>query len=568
MRSVRSFVVSLLMFALLFASTGCKKKAREQLHVPKQGLVDAASFPGDAASKQKTVVLGEPDAPGLIFLSSLNGYTEPCGCTEDIVYGGIDRLVGTSHALQQSQQSPLVLISAGDTLFESVEVQDADKAQDTLRIALLASALHKAKLRVMGVGPRDLSRGWGVLDDFARDAELTLVSTNMRPIAPQGDEAISLERAAVIRVGALRVALLNIVLADSNDLREDIVVQDPQESLNQALQQADVAGADLRVLFLHGATEQAAAFASEQQAINIVMTTQNDEQRDSIGTWGHSAQLQLWSQGRELGVLRLVKDTDSDADDDWQQMGELSRDEYDTLTQLIDRLSKQIQELEDRMEEGDRSPMLAKLRIRKAEYQYKIQQAQKEAKEDAKNAGPHYLWNVFALAPTLPQDADIHQERLQYNRALQALNLEVATPPPAAKEGEAHFVGAQSCQGCHTSSHAAWSETAHAHAYASLANKDKAFDLSCIGCHVTGYQQPGGSSLGFTDKLENVQCESCHGPGSEHVQNPTLVNKKAGIQLDVPEATCRGCHTPEHSPQFNDERYRARILVPGHGIRN
>ncbi|MEZ4337621.1 MAG: hypothetical protein R3B82_13465 [Sandaracinaceae bacterium] len=65
------------------------------------------------------------------------------------------------------------------------------------------------------------------------------------------------------------------------------------------------------------------------------------------------------------------------------------------------------------------------------------------------------------------------------------------------------------------------------------------------------------------ESLRNVGCESCHGPGSMHVANPT------GAAVNVrrsPEArTCLRCHTPEHSDRFDFAAYRQMLIVPGHG---
>ena len=44
----------------------------------------------------------------------------------------------------------------------------------------------------------------------------------------------------------------------------------------------------------------------------------------------------------------------------------------------------------------------------------------------------------------------------------------------------------------------------------------KEFNLACISCHTTGWDEPGGASLARNEELRDVQCEVCHGPGSLH----------------------------------------------------
>jgi hypothetical protein len=81
---------------------------------------------------------------------------------------------------------------------------------------------------------------------------------------------------------------------------------------------------------------------------------------------------------------------------------------------------------------------------------------------------------------------------------------------------------------------------------------------------VTGFGQVGGSSLGFTRKLESVQCETCHGPGSLHVAGEGNEDPLA-IRRDTPETVCLGCHTEQHSDTFQYVPYLRDIVGTGHG---
>ena len=53
----------------------------------------------------------------------------------------------------------------------------------------------------------------------------------------------------------------------------------------------------------------------------------------------------------------------------------------------------------------------------------------------------------------------------------------------------------------------------------------------------------------------NVNCEACHGPGSEHSKNIEV--KTLGGRIDA--TTCVRCHDPDNSPQFQFEKYWPRI---------
>ena len=98
-------------------------------------------------------------------------------------------------------------------------------------------------------------------------------------------------------------------------------------------------------------------------------------------------------------------------------------------------------------------------------------------------------------------------------------------------------------------------------------SQDRQFDLDCIGCHLLGYGQPGGvCRLDQVGAMAGVQCESCHGMGSEHAESAgatAMPNAKPGYD------TCFSCHDPKNDTGFNREKYVSfylpAILGPGHG---
>ena len=57
-----------------------------------------------------------------------------------------------------------------------------------------------------------------------------------------------------------------------------------------------------------------------------------------------------------------------------------------------------------------------------------------------------------------------------------------------------------------------------------------------------------------------MQCEDCHGAGSDHVRDPP-----GHIQAKVTASMCMRCHEPANSPKFDDAKYRPFIVGPGHG---
>src|SRR5262249_17521895 len=85
---------------------------------------------------------------------------------------------------------------------------------------------------------------------------------------------------------------------------------------------------------------------------------------------------------------------------------------------------------------------------------------------------------------------------------------------------------------------------------------------TCIGCHVTGFQLPGGYPAADSTRnanLMNVTCEACHGPGGKHVA-AAMADKKKMINRAVTGNLCTQCHTPAMSPNFKFEDYIKRAM--------
>ena len=113
-------------------------------------------------------------------------------------------------------------------------------------------------------------------------------------------------------------------------------------------------------------------------------------------------------------------------------------------------------------------------------------------------------------------------------------------------------MGAETCQRCHAEIYERWNETAHARAFESLALQDKWDDPACAVCHTTGFGVADGMNAEETNpQFWNVQCEACHGMGTDH-PGP----EEGGRALrPVTESVCVTCHDEANSPDFDLATY-------------
>jgi ribosomal protein L40E len=118
-------------------------------------------------------------------------------------------------------------------------------------------------------------------------------------------------------------------------------------------------------------------------------------------------------------------------------------------------------------------------------------------------------------------------------------------PVSAEQPEQATFVGEKKCRACHFKEYRSWKKTKHAGAWDSLEEKDRTRE-ACVRCHVTGHGEQGGFvSEERTPRLKGVQCESCHGPGSAHVdaaKDDQPEEKVRPLINKVPQNTCVKCH--------------------------
>jgi 2',3'-cyclic-nucleotide 2'-phosphodiesterase (5'-nucleotidase family) len=140
-------------------------------------------------------------------------------------------------------------------------------------------------------------------------------------------------------------------------------------------------------------------------------------------------------------------------------------------------------------------------------------------------------------------------------RTLVASDDFLAERMASLREPEAEYVGTQACASCHEAESTQWETTRHAHAQATLVTAEKDHDPECQRCHTVGFgYRTGFATPQATPDRWNVGCESCHGPGAAHAASGE------GPYGAVTEATCKGCHNADHSPDFNYATYRPKIV--------
>ena len=174
--------------------------------------------------------------------------------------------------------------------------------------------------------------------------------------------------------------------------------------------------------------------------------------------------------------------------------------------------------------------------------------------------GSHF--DIHLMKPNIPQDKDLLALSSRYREVVRKTDLLVDHPERIGENAVpgvkplATYVGSEQCAQCHAEENHKWHISAHARAFHTLVKKNSDADPSCIACHTVGFGTTSGYRRSYGDeKLVNVGCESCHGPGSEHVKAwqsgkaPTFKFRPLGA------GDCMKCHHGEFSRPFDWDEF-------------
>jgi len=147
-----------------------------------------------------------------------------------------------------------------------------------------------------------------------------------------------------------------------------------------------------------------------------------------------------------------------------------------------------------------------------------------------------------------------------------------------AQPREPVYVGVRVCSECHSGPEAGhqfstWRLTPHAKAFATLSMEESTeiARLSgipeaphtarvCLGCHATAADAEEWERDETFLIEDGIQCETCHGPGSEYMDEEVMRNRELAMErgLKMPSgSTCMVCHGPKgsHEAVLSGEPY-------------
>jgi hypothetical protein len=480
----------------------------------------------DDTSNGKTVHSTRGDKPlfdgwptpavALVLTGQQRGYLEPCGCTEG-QSGGISRRASLIRELKEKKW-PVTAFDLGGTVHRS-------RQQSKIKFETLLEAMNDMGYRGLGIGPHELRLG----PLYLLSKNVSIEDDPEAGVAFLGANVVLLEtpdlgtpiHSRIVTIAGQKIGVTAIIGKSAADEAfpggppQDISLIDAAKSLEPVLEEFEKQQTSLNVLLAYANIDESKELAKKFPAFHIIVSAGGPEDpRKKPQRVGKTLLLTVGQKGKYTGVVGFYPD-------------------------------------------DDETPL-----------RYELVELKKDRFQDDM---------------TMVEHMRFYQDRLKQEEL-------VAAELPIIHDSGAEFVGAKACAECHTRAYAIWKKTPHAHAFEHLKRARKGdpeygitriYDAECLACHVTGWnpQEVLRYETGFVnaefatndaDKLrskllQGQQCESCHGPGSRHIEliedgDIEAAAKMVRVTLkQAEEKTCVKCHDLDNSPNYDFKIYWRKV---------
>ncbi|MDX2053071.1 MAG: multiheme c-type cytochrome [Polyangiaceae bacterium] len=480
-------------------------------------------------------------------LGTLAGAMEPCGCVKSML-GGVDHAAELLRKKQSEVENSL-LLAAGPLFFLNPELNAKSQTQELWKSEVVAKSLRSMKLRAWAPG----------LNDWAGGPEYFKKLTELSGAKPLAANIGQQPPIWMTEVGKTKIGVAGISVPLRNGIGPSgLAVQPPEEALRRALSELNKKGAQVRIALLALPRGDALRLAEKIEGFQLIIVGKpfdegelNDEPVPAV-VIGKTLVVAPQNHLQSLASVDLYVRADSYEFVD--ASGLSLREEFDVEQQRVQALQKMTP---PPSELGQRKQALAEIERRLQEYKRPV----------PPKSGSFFYYQTAKVHEADGSHDNVKADMDAYYRRVNTHNKEAFKDrlPAPALPGQSHYVGVQVCSTCHQEEYAFWRTTRHAGAYTTLSTQNKEFNLDCVGCHVTGYEKPGGATVTHMETLQGVQCETCHGPGSRHVEKPA--GEKLISRSPAQTLCAASCHHPPHvGREWTVGQAWPHIIGKGHGF--
>jgi hypothetical protein len=457
----------------------------------------------------------------IVVSGQMHGYIDPCGCSYP-QYGGLVRRYNFIDSLK-AKGWDVVGIDLGD-----LAPEQGIQAQKLLKFDLTMKSLATMSYRAIGIGELELkqplgealAQTWEKNRPFPRPVSLTIKDPALDQLNLRPYEVVALGNKAP------KLGVISMIGPDMRNQFKQEKFGNNGEELPKALNTFAKEGVEITMLLHHEDPKVAENLQGFQRLIAI------EKARKEMASKCAQVCDDLHQKNKKIPPVHLMMVLT----DEPEPPALMSRPDPKLPTQVIEIGHK-----------GIYVGLIGVYRDRDGSFRFEYQIVKMGPEFETPEAKK-------AAHPVIQ-----HMER--YNLQLKQANMLDRFPrsphfnqvPLPNKEGlRAKYIGSDRCADCHAHAFATWQKTPHGHATETLEKlkhpSNRNWDPECMMCHTTGFKHPGGyndpidlanwppaagqrpdaKALAKHNNgtkpdhvgLRGVGCESCHGPGSEHVKNP------------------------------------------------
>jgi hypothetical protein len=492
--------VSLALLAATLCYVGCSVSAP----APGPGAVASAPKVDQPKSESKydklVSALGKPAAVAVIS-GQLDGYTEPCGCSDD-QEGGLIRRFELVERLRK-ERWPVALFDLGGLIKDPAGARGGPD-QAKIKFDYILKALALLKYDAVALCAEDLKVGVGealgmFLNCFGQSPKIVAANVQVDPVFAKLFQPSVVAAAGPVKIGVTGVIDPDQLMKLKDSEKDSLIpsIKDPGQVLGGVL--ADLESkSDFQVLLVQGPPELAKKLGQAHPGFDIVVATSiyddvlNPEPEPINGdktllvTVGH--------KGKYVGVFGFDPGRSP------------------ALTYKLVALDKSL--------DVDKSPMKTLIQ---ADYRNDLK---------ARGVVESYFQHSF-------------------NGGAPGASFTGAATCKECHPGTYKFWS--------TTDHARAYKSLKGDPKPNVI-----YDAECVLCHTTGFEYTSGwRSEETTAHLAGNQCENCHGPGSKHAAEPDNAEFKKLMAVTAEQADktrlCLKCHDQDNSPHFEFEEYWNKI---------
>ncbi len=477
--------------------------------------------------------------------------------------GGLSKKLFQIKNLTDNKPANRLLVDSGNLLFKRKTVATGIN-QERLTAATILDVYTDIGYDAVAVGPHDLAGGLTLLQESKANG-FPWLSANIV------DKNNQLLFESVIKK---EIQGQNIVITAVSNAPERTIpgvqMQTWEKVLPPLLKQLSTENSDSFIILLSSLNNKenkkiAAAFPE----ISLLITGDIRQGNVSPTLVNKSLLSQTERQGKYQGLLQIAFGNS-------RKWGKDSQKELADLQNQLGSLNWQLRRLLKRSKASGATEKYAttitRLEKEKAGLTAEITEMKQQilVEQQDGTAKDQFTYRFLALKKNMPNDQPTEERLKKLNSDIRVLNKRKKESTKGIGEAAViqvprSLIGSDTCSSCHELQGDFWKTTRHRTAYNTLLQKQKHLDLECLPCHMT-IDVPGGkfnsliaeSLLSYPQELQSVGCETCHGNGMKHLQDPERFKlvRSPGINI------CLTCHTDEHDDNFQYQSKLEKIACP------